>query len=452
MPTFPAIGQLDGADSTARSRRDGRRQSVMLMPLGTWGDVIPFVRLGRELQRRGHAVTLVACELFEPLARREGFEFFPLLDCAEYQRIFANPQLWHPRWAAITFLREAVLPFLRRQYEIVERACRTGECDTLVAPCQSLGARVAQERLGVPLVTVHLAPYMFRSAIRPRKVSGVSLPDWMSPRWKRAVFRMADYCGDQSFGRSVNAFRAELGLPRAKRVFWEWWNSPERIVGLFPDWFGEPQADWPRQTVLAGFLANDADESSPLTDEVEEFLAAGPAPILFTAGTAMAHGEKFFAESVKAARDLGARAILLSQYRDQLPDVVPAGMLQLEFVPLERLLRRVAAVVHHGGIGTTSQALAAGVPQLPVPMSFDQPDNAYRVECLGVGRSLARHRYNAATAAPVLAHLLNDREVDARCGEVAVRCARSQAVRVACDAIEALALVAEATSPSGGRS
>jgi rhamnosyltransferase subunit B len=421
----------------------------MLLPLGTWGDVLPFVRLGRELRQRGHVVTLVACELFEPLARRESFEFVPIMDCAEYQRIFANPRLWHPRWAAITFLRDAVLPFMRRQYEVIRAAELGGECDVLVAPCQSLGARVAQEALGLPLATVHLAPYMFRSAVRPRKVSGASLPDWLPVASKRAMFRLADFCGDQSFGRMVNRFRAELGLPRTKRVFWDWWNSSEKIIGLFPEWFGEPAADWPQQTVLAGFLASDLETVSPLTEEVESFLEAGPAPIVFTAGTGMAHGRQYFEESVHAARMLGTRAILLSQYVDQLPRELPTDVMAVDFVPLERLLRRAAAIVHHGGIGTTAQALAAGVPQLPVPMSFDQPDNAHRVERLGVGRALARSKYSAEAVVPLLAEMLKGSEVRARCRQVAALCTGSQAVGVACDEIEALALVGAATSALG---
>ncbi len=224
---------------------------------------------------RGHGVTLIACELFEPLAQREGFDFFPLFDRAEYERIFADPQLWHPRMAGVTFLRSGVLPFMRRQFEAASDAIAAGECDVLVAPAQSLGARIAQIKHGVPLVTVHLAPYLFRSAIASRRVSGVGLPDWFPPAWKRSVYRAADFCGDQLFGRVVNEFQKELGLPRARRVFWEWWNSPERIVALFPDWFAAPQADWPRQSVLAGFLPTDAGEGLPLAEEVEIVFAGG---------------------------------------------------------------------------------------------------------------------------------------------------------------------------------
>jgi rhamnosyltransferase subunit B len=98
----------------------------------------------------------------------------------------------------------------------------------------------------------------------------------------------------------------------------------------------------------------------------------------------------------------------------------------------------VAAMVHHGGIGTTGQLLTAGVPQLVVPMSFDQPDNAYRVECLGVGRSIRPREYVAENVASELGQLLGDGDIYARCQDLAAKCAETQAVRVACDAIEGL--------------
>ncbi len=110
-----------------------------------------------------------------------------------------------------------------------------------------------------------------------------------------------------------------------------------------------------------------------------------------------------------------------------------------DFVPLEKLLRRVAAIVHHGGIGTTAQALSAGVPQLPVPMSFDQPDNAYRVERLGVGHAVRRKEYCAGKVVPILERLTTDELVRSRCGEVAAWCEGTEALRIAGDAIEALA-------------
>jgi UDP:flavonoid glycosyltransferase YjiC (YdhE family) len=171
---------------------------------------------------------------------------------------------------------------------------------------------------------------------------------------------------------------------------------------------------------------------------MEEFLRSGPAPIVFTAGTAMVHGKRFFVESLRATQSLGARAIFLSQFRDQLPKSLPLEVIAADFVPLGGLLQRAAAVVHHGGIGTTAQALAAGIPQLIVPMSFDQPDNAHRVEQLGVGRSVRPRNYSAERAAELLESLTADTGVSLRCEEVAIRCAGTDALRIAGDEIERL--------------
>lgn len=439
MAGLPDIQLLD-ATAAVSARRPAATRQILLLPLGTWGDVIPFVRLGSELRERGHRVTVAACDVFEPLVRRAGLEFASLQSADEYGRVVGNPRLWHPRWAGITFLRDAVLPSMRRQFEFADEAIRSGECDVLVAPAHSLGARIAQEVHGTPLVTVHLAPYMYRSAIASRKVSGVSLPDWFPAAWKRAFFRLADFCGDISFGREVNRLRAEVGLPRVRRVFWEWWNSPELVVALFPAWFGPPQADWPEQAVLAGFLPIDnAWHEAGLSEDLEAFLRHGSPPIVFTAGTAMAHGRQFFAESLEATRTLGRRAILLTQYGEQLPGKLPPGVMAVDFVSLPQLLPRVAALVHHGGIGTTIQALAAGVPQLVVPMSFDQPDNAHRVEQLGVGRVLRPGEYVGGRVAAVLGELLGDPRIAARCDEVARWCLAADGARVACDEIEAMA-------------
>lgn len=439
MAGLPDI-QLDDRAAESATRRPMIARQILMLPLGTWGDVIPFVRVGRELQQRGHRVTVAACDVFGPLVKKAGLEFASLQSVDEYERVVGNPRLWHPRWAGITFLREAVLPSMRRQFEFADDAIRSGECDVLVAPGHSLGARIAQEVHQTPLVTVHLAPYMFRSAIASRKVSGVSLPDWFPPAWKRAFFRLADFCGDISFGCEVNALRAELGLPKTRRLFWEWWNSPERVVALFPAWFGRPQADWPEQAVLAGFLPIDDDENTTLDEGLESFLRYGSPPIVFTAGTAMVHGQRFFAESLEAVRRLGKRAILLTQFGEQLPGDLPAGVMAVDFVSLSELLPRVAALVHHGGIGTTIQALAAGVPQMVVPMSFDQPDNAHRVERVGVGRVLRPREYVGGRVSVLLGELLSDPRIAVRCDEVAQWCRTADGARAASDEIERVAV------------
>ena len=118
-----------------------------------------------------------------------------------------------------------------------------------------------------------------------------------------------------------------------------------------------------------------------------------------TPGSAMRHAQEFFAESVAACQRLGRRGLLLTRFAEQVPTDLPETIRHLEYVPFSRVLPRAAALVHHGGIGTTAQALAAGIPQLVMPLAHDQPDNAARLERLGVGRTIAPRRYRAARAA-----------------------------------------------------
>ena len=121
---------------------------------------------------------------------------------------------------------------------------------------------------------------------------------------------------------------------------------------------------------------------------------------------------------------LGQRAILLTRYTDQLPASLPDGVRHFDYVPFSQVLHRSAAVVHHGGIGTAAQGLAAGRPQLIMPMTFDQPDNARRLVGLGVARTLHPRAFRGAAVASAIDTLLGSTSVSDRCADLArrVRC------------------------------
>src|SRR5215217_7055602 len=127
---------------------------VLLMPVGSAGDVYPYVRLGAELRKRGHHITLAANELFSPLAEAEGFHFVMLGSREEYERIVADPMIWDKRRGGVAFVKQIILPFMRRQFEVIEECVSRGKCDVVVAAGQAIGARIAQEKLGIPLATV----------------------------------------------------------------------------------------------------------------------------------------------------------------------------------------------------------------------------------------------------------------------------------------------------------
>ena len=213
---------------------------------------------------------------------------------------------------------------------------------------------------------------------------------------------------DRALAGPVNSFRHEHGLPPVKRIFNGWIHSPDRVIGLFPEWFSPPPRDWPSQTVLTGFPLYDEADVTPMDPDLEQFLKAGEPPIAFTPGSAMRHGGKFFAAAIQACRLLGRCGVLLSRHREHLPENLPADIRHVEYAPFSRLLPRCAAIVHHGGIGTSAQAMAAGIPQLVVTMAHDQPDNAARLKRLGVSETLPASEFSAKRAVTLLKLIMDD--------------------------------------------
>ena len=410
---------------------------ILLIALGSAGDVHPLVHLGRALKGRGHCVTVITSAFFEDLPRRAGLQVIGLGTVADYQAITAHPDLWHPSKGPMLVAEHVVVPLIRPLYEIVSRF-DPANCVAL-GPNIAFGARIAQEKLGLPLATFYLQPAYLRSLHETPKISGLPLPGWCPRPLKRIVFRGVDRVQDKIFLPALNGLRAELRLPPIEDPCSVWLDSPRSIIGLFPHWFAPPQPDWPRQTRLTGFLSDDGGEGEALAPEVRRFLDAGEPPIAFTPGTAMRQGRQFFLESIKACQLLGRRGLLLTPYRDQVPATLPDEIRHFDYIPFGQLMPRVAALAHQGGIGTLARALAAGVPQLVMPNAYDQPDNAARLERLGVGASIPPQKYRGRAVAEKLTSLLTSPRVRARCQAVSGKFRADRPVDAACLLVEQLA-------------
>jgi rhamnosyltransferase subunit B len=409
--------------------------NILLLPIGSAGDVHPFVALGIALRDRGHRVTVITSAYFDGLLRKAGLDSVGLGSVEEFELLLLNPDGWHPRRGFQVVFRNGVLPWVRHIYDLIAERYIPGET-VVVASLLAFGARLAQEKLGVPMVSVELQPVMLRSSYQAPVLPGLAMPDWLPGPLKRLAYWLGDVLViDPVVAPATNAVRAELGLPPVRRLLDQWWHSPERIIGLYPAWYAPPQPDWPKQLALTGFPLFDERGLTEAPRAVLDFLDGG-APIAFTAGSAMRLGHAFFAEAAEACRLLGRRGLLVTRYPDQLPATLPDGVMHCPYIPFSQLLPRSAALVHHGGIGTTAQALAAGVPQLVMPMSHDQPDNAARVVRLGVARSLPPHRFKAPAVARLLDELVNSATLAERCREVARNFHGADPITEACRLIE----------------
>jgi rhamnosyltransferase subunit B len=412
--------------------------NVLLFPIGSHGDVHPFVGLGLVLKARGHRVTLIANEHFGTLAARVGLDYEMLGTEADFRQALNDPGLWKPMEGFRFVVKYAILRSLRPIFERI-KASADDRLTVVVAPVLAFGARVAQERLGVPLATVILQPSVIRSLVAPPVLPFHWLVSRLPIAARRLFFRYADArLIDPLIGPEVNAFRAELGLPPVRRFMKDWWVSPDLVVGLYPPWFAPIAPDWPSQVVLTGFPLFDESASLPLGVDVASFLDAGPPPIVFTPGSGNAQARDFLAAAVDACRRLDRRGLLLTRFPEQVPADLPDGVRHFGFVPFSQVLPRSSALVHHGGIGTSAQGLAAGIPQLIMPLAHDQPDNADRLERLGVARSLPPARFLGPAVARKLGELLDSGDVALRCRELAARTRAGDPLTDACAAIEGL--------------
>ncbi len=380
---------------------------IIIHAIGSAGDVHPFIGIGIALQKRGHEVFIITNPVFQDRIIGNGLGFRPLGTEEAFNLIKKDPDLWHPHRAFAAVVRHAVDPSYEPILETTRELHVPGRT-VLVASSLAFAARNARNLLDIPMVTVHLAPSLFPSVYRQPEIHGMVFGSGAPKFLKRLQWAVGGRIVDHHALPALNRFRREHGLAPAKHLLREWWHSPDRVIALFPDWFAAPQPDWPVQVRQTGFSMFDGNEPEARSPDLEKFLSEGPAPVIFTPGSAMIHGHAFFEEAVGAIRQLGCRAIFLTGSKDHLPHSLPAGTAHFSYVPFSKILPRAAVLVHHGGIGTCAQALQAGIPQLIQPMAHDQLDTLSRVRDLGVGLGIAPAKFKAKNIVAALEKLLGD--------------------------------------------
>jgi rhamnosyltransferase subunit B len=411
---------------------------VVLSCWGSYGDLFPYLGLASGLKARGHVPVVATCGYYRELVEAEGFEFRPVRPDIDPSAADVIARVMDPVKGSEVVLHELLVPAVRDAYADLMSASQGA--DFLLSHPVTFAAPIVATERRLPWLSTVLSPVSFFStydfpALPP--YSGLVHITRRSRLAARLMLAMAHRITSR-WTKPVVDLRAERGLPPAGDPLYEGQFSPFGTLALFSRAFAQPQPDWPPHAHVTGFPFYN--RAIPMPAELTAFLDAGEPPIVFTLGSsAVGAPGSFYQESVKAASALGRRAVLLvGKYAPALTQAgVPEGMVVVGLAPHDQLMPRAAVTVHHGGVGTTGQALRSGRPMLVVPHAHDQPDNAARIVRLGVGRSLDARQYNASTAATHLrALLLDDSRYASKAAAVGETVRAERGVDAACDVIE----------------
>ena len=392
-----------------------QKKRVVMATIGSLGDLHPYIALAQEMKKRYIEPVIATSNTYRERVESLDIEFHPIRPAmpeqgtAEYQKWIDG--VVDPNRGAEFLFKRILAPAVRDMYEDLSAAIEGA--DMLVThPIVLAGPPLAQ-KTGIPWVSTVLAPASVWSAFDPFVPPNAP---WLhkvikagGPFAARLYMKLVKVLSDPWLV-DIYKLRDELGLPETEHPLFEGQYAPDLNLALFSRVLMEPQADWPANTVMTGFPFFDKNDNQPPDIDLLRFLGRGPAPIVFTLGSAAVHlAGDFYRESIKTAKLLKRRAVLLVGNEKNRPtERLPEDIIAVNYAPFGELLPRAAAMVHQGGVGTTGQGLRAGIPMLVVPFAHDQPDNGARVERLGVARTIARNSYKAERVASELKELLGN--------------------------------------------
>ena len=396
---------------------------------GTQGDVRPYVALGRGLQAAGHAVRVATHQNFAPLVMGCGLAFAPLhgdMEALMRDQAVGDALAKNNPLAQLALLKKKLIVLNGQWVRDCLEACQ--EAEAVIGGFGGLiaGQPVA-EKLGLPFIQAWLVPFTPTRAFPA--VSFPMLRTWLGGRLNRPSHLLGWRLMAWPIQRaSINlARRSVLGLPPAP-----YWDGPlaffkERtwpVLNGFSAHVVPRPADWAAHLHITGYWFLDPPPDWQPPAALVDFLHAGPPPVYVGFGS-MSHGNPQSAARLvlEALRLSGQRGILLAGWGGLAQADLPASVYMADSIPHSWLFPQVAAVVHHGGAGTTAAGLRAGKPTLCVPfISLDQGFWGWRVADLGVGPPpIPSNRLTAEKLAQAITTAVSDPTMRQRAAELGAK-------------------------------
>ncbi len=378
--------------------------AIMVLTAGSTGDVEPFAVLAGVLAKRGHTVTLAADARFEPLAPGGRVEFAPIR--ANFHSLLPTPERKRPS------LRGEVFPVIRGMLEDSSMVARSRQPGIIVAHEKSLAAPHVAEKLGIPYVQALTVPML--TPTRAFAVPGLVRHN-LGGLLNRASYNLVGLL-TRPYSGLIRSWRGDsLALaPRGKPP-----AAAKTLYCYSPSLVPTP-ADWPPDTVATGYWLRDQAGADTVDPALDGFVAAGAPPIYVGFGSSVGPDPASLGAAVsEAVHRAGVRAVIASGWGAMSNLRSDSDTLVVESAPHRWLFPRVAAVVHHGGAGTTAAGLAAARPTVICPFQGDQHFWGAAVHRAGAGpQPLPANKLTPANLASAIRAAIHDSAMQARAAEL----------------------------------
>jgi sterol 3beta-glucosyltransferase len=413
---------------------------ITILALGSRGDVQPFVPLGKALREAGHQVRVATFDAFSSMIREAGLDFAPIHgDARQLLNTASQGNLLTRRINPLQMIRA-----LQRSYGTLANslphdlaALRNSNLVLNQIPAHLFGSDFA-EYLGVPWAVVAVIP-MVRTRFRPL----IGFPTTFSwiPGYNLLTYRLGEQMGWQLFRQAVNRLRTERwNLPPVRFLGPYEAIHQQRVPFIcgFSDQVVPRPLDWGSHVHLTGWWYPEDPQWQPPAD-LQRFIESGSPPVYIGFGSMPVNNPSLVtALMVEAVRLSGQRAILHAGWAG-LGGALPPEIFPIHYAPYGWLFPRMAAVVHHGGSGTTGFGFRSGIPSIIVPFGFDQYYWGARAVEMGVGPKPVPYRQLSAESLASSIHVaLSDKGIRERAADLGRRLGAENGVQRAIEIIQKL--------------